>query len=204
MDNSGNNRIVDQEVDQRLELPTAISSSFLVSAQGQIESGLFFDFSHVYCKFSFTFGSDWSLVSGLDQGITQVAKRSPSNQMFIWNFPVDVTFKSSNVHGWPQIVLSVYGFDAFGHDVPRGYGSVHIPPIPGRHRLQVPLFVPESSSFASQISSWFSGRRPEFVDPKVVAQGEGRGVLSVRSQGHAFVELDVVLKDFSSQGYVSM
>jgi len=32
--------------------------------------------------------------------------------------------------------------------------------------------------------SWFLGRRPEFVDPKVVSQGEGRDVTRVRSQGH--------------------
>ena len=35
----------------------------------------------------------------------------------------------------------------------------------------VPLFV---------AISWFLGRRPEFVDPKVVAQGEGREGMSTR------------------------
>lgn len=32
----------------------------------------------------------------------------------------------------PQIVLSVYGPDFFGHDVVRGYGAVHVPFVPGR------------------------------------------------------------------------
>ena len=31
------------------------------------------------------------------------------------------------------------------------------------------------------------GRRPEFVDPKVIAQGEGRDVTRVQSQGYATV-----------------
>lgn len=32
----------------------------------------------------------------------------------------------------PQLVLSCYGLDAFGHDVVRGYGAVHVPISPGR------------------------------------------------------------------------
>ncbi|KAL1482684.1 hypothetical protein MTO96_050304, partial [Rhipicephalus appendiculatus] len=31
----------------------------------------------------------------------------------------------------PQLVLAVYGLDAFGNDVVRGYGAVHVPPIAG-------------------------------------------------------------------------
>lgn len=30
------------------------------------------------------------------------------------------------------------------------------------------------SSAFSRLPSWFMGRRPEYTDPKVVAQGEGR------------------------------
>lgn len=192
------------ENDQRLQVPSSLSSLFLLSIQGQLESCIFYEFEHVYCKFSLVMGSDWSLVSGLDEGITQIAKAAPPNQHIVWNFPLEMALRSSNVYGWPQIVLSVYGSDAFGHDVPRGYGRVHIPPIPGRHRLQIPLFVPESSSLSAKFTAWLTGKRPEFIHPKVIAQGEGRGVLSVRSQGHAFVELNVVLKDFTSQGYRSM
>lgn len=36
------------------------------------------------------------------------------------------------------------------------------------------MFVPESSSLLQKLTSWFLGRRPEYVDPRVVAQGEGR------------------------------
>ena len=32
----------------------------------------------------------------------------------------------------PQLVVSCYGLDAFGHDVVRGYGAVHVPISPGR------------------------------------------------------------------------
>jgi len=32
----------------------------------------------------------------------------------------------------PQLVVSVYGYDVFGNDVPRGYGVIHVPITPGR------------------------------------------------------------------------
>ena len=32
----------------------------------------------------------------------------------------------------PQLVVSVYGYDAFGKDVIRGYGVTHVPIAPGR------------------------------------------------------------------------
>ena len=47
----------------------------------------------------------------------------------------------------------------------------------------ISLFVPESSSFIQKISSWIVGRRPEFIDPKLIAQGEGRqGALAERER----------------------
>ena len=49
--------------------------------------------------------------------------------------------------------------------------------------------------------SWFLGRRPEFVDPKVVAQGEGREVTRVRSQGSVKVTFSVVTRDMKKLGY---
>ena len=36
------------------------------------------------------------------------------------------------------------------------------------------MFVPESTSKFQKFIGWIIGRRPEYVDQKVVAQGEGR------------------------------
>jgi B9 domain-containing protein 1 len=38
----------------------------------------------------------------------------------------------------------------------------------------MPLFVPRSSSRFQQFLAWMMGRRPEFVDPKVIAYNAGR------------------------------
>lgn len=43
-----------------------------------------------------------------------------------------------------------------------------------RHKRRMPMFVPESSSTLQKFTAWFLGRRPEYIDPRVVAQGEGR------------------------------
>ena len=74
----------------------------------------------------------------------------------------------------PQLVLSCYGPDVFGNDVIRGYGVTHIPMSPGRHHIRIPLFVPESTSKMQKFLAWIQGRRPEYIDPRVLAHGEGR------------------------------
>ena len=40
------------------------------------------------------------------------------------------------------------------------------------HRLA--MFVPESTSLLQKLTCWLTGRRPEYVDARLLAQGEGR------------------------------
>ncbi|VEL30447.1 unnamed protein product [Protopolystoma xenopodis] len=69
----------------------------------------------------------------MDEGITQTTlKSSDSNQEHVFNFPIDITWKSSNPFGWPQLIIHAYGLDIFGKDVIRGYGAVHVPVQPGK------------------------------------------------------------------------
>ena len=79
-------------------------------------------------------------MQGLEEGISQIA-RAASVSTFsgqskvkpcVWNFPLDAVFKSTNVFGWPQLVVSIYGLDDLGRDVVRGYGSLRLPLTPGR------------------------------------------------------------------------
>lgn len=183
----------------------APKSVFLLTINGQIESAEFPEFDDIFCKYSFVCGQDWSITSGLEEGISQIAKRSlyhsESTSKFVFNHPIDVSFKSTNPFGWPQIVISAYGYDVFGHDVVRGYGAVHLPITAGNHEIAVPMFVPESSSYMQKLSAWLLGRRPEFIDPCIVAQSEGREVTRVRSQGSVRLKLNVLTKDMKRLGY---
>uniref|UniRef100_A0A452STN7 B9 domain-containing protein 1 n=1 Tax=Ursus americanus TaxID=9643 RepID=A0A452STN7_URSAM len=108
-------------------------SVFLLMVNGQVESAQFPEYDELYCKYCFVYGQDWAPTAGLEEGISQITSKSQDvRQALVWNFPIDVTFKSTNPYGWPQIVLSVYGPDVFGNDVVRGYGAVHVPFSPGR------------------------------------------------------------------------
>ncbi|XP_036408720.1 B9 domain-containing protein 1 [Megalops cyprinoides] len=177
-------------------------SVFLLMINGQIEEACFPEYDDLYCKYCYVYGRDWLPTSGLEEGISQIASRGRDTQHNqVWNFPVDIIFKSTNPYGWPQIVVSVYGPTAFGNDVVRGYGAVHIPFTPGRHKRAIPMFAPESTSRLQQFTSWLMGRCPEFTDLKVAAQGEGREVTRVRSRGSVTLSFDIVTKDMGKLGY---
>ena len=108
--------------------------------------------------------------------LLQASRRSlDGQQRLVWNFPLDITFRSTSPFGWPQLVVSVYGLDSLGNDVVRGYGAIHIPLTSTVHvpyvTLKIPVFVPESASIMQRIAGWILGRRPEFVDPRVVTSG---------------------------------
>ena len=80
---------------------------------------------------------------GIEEGATQIGSKNDRG-VIVWNFPIEVTFKSSNPFGCrcaamtmmsptlagPQLVVSVYGLDGLGRDVVRGYGAVHLPVTP--------------------------------------------------------------------------
>ena len=80
---------------------------------------------------------------------------------------------------------------------------MHMPMSPGRHKLRIPLFVPESTSKMQKFFAWIQGRRPEYVDPRVIAYGEGREVTRVKSQGFMNITLNIVTKDMRKLGYMT-
>lgn len=174
----------------------------MLNVNGSIETAEFTGIDDIYCKYSFVHGQDWAVVAGNQEGISQMTKKSQDQRrIFVWNLPVNISYKSSNAYGWPQLVVAVYGLDAFGNDVVRGYCAVHVPPIPGMHKRSLNMFVPESSSVVQKFTSWLTGRRPEFIDFRIPARGEGREVTRTASDGTVNVLLDVVTKDLKKLGY---
>lgn len=181
---------------------TINSSSFYLSVKGQVISGLFPNDNNLYCKYCFFYGEDWQNVCGQEESCSQIAIKSiNSNGKLVWNLPIDVTFRSTNPFKWPSLIVSVYGADPLGNDVVRGYATTHIPPIAGYHEQQLAAFVPKSSSMINALHSWFSGKKAEFLDPRIVAQGKDRAVLRVSTKGTIYLSMNVVLKDFHRHGY---
>lgn len=81
-------------------------------------------FDDLYCKFCFVYGQDWVPAAvrprsvppaaraaqgrahtalspqGLEEGISQITSKSDvAPTTFVWNFPIDITFKSTNPSG---------------------------------------------------------------------------------------------------------
>ncbi|KYQ48223.1 B9 domain-containing protein 1 [Trachymyrmex zeteki] len=175
----------------------SVEGQFFLSVIGSIEHAEFYEVNNVYCKYSFHFGPDWSVVAGIEEGLTQMCKCSnePRN-LAVWNFPLDITFKSTNPHGWPQLIMSIYGLDFFGRDVIRGYGVCHLPLKTGYHEKST-----ESSSMLQHFMEWLTGRRPELIDPTILASGGGRELTRMRVEGVVTVTFNVILKDLYKLGY---
>ncbi|TPP57380.1 B9 domain-containing protein 1 [Fasciola gigantica] len=174
---------------------------FMLSLTGQISHAQFPGCNYIWCKYCFSYGRDWSNIAGMEEGMTQTSvKGSDPSQGHIFNFPLDVSWKSSNPSGWPQLVVHAYGLDFFGKDVIRGYGAVHVPMESGSHKRTIPC-LSSVVFFLMQLNAWFSGKRPEFVNPRVIASGDGREVTRVKTQGFVDVIFNVATKNLHSLGY---
>jgi len=186
------------------EKKPAPPSSFEVHAMGQIESAHFPGEDNLYAQFSVQHGNDWQVLAGMESGITQVASvPGGSDSAMVWNFPIDLTFKSTNVYGWPQLVIGVHGNDFLNRHVVKGYGSVHMPTVPGSHELHVRMFRPLSSSPMQQFIGWINGSPAEFIDPKRPALPTGREVTRVESVGVVVVKVNIVMRNMAKFGYSS-
>ncbi|KAJ1461500.1 B9 domain-containing protein [Pelagophyceae sp. CCMP2097] len=176
-------------------------SGFYIVVNGQIESAEFAE-DDLYVRYGFSFGADWTIVDGVETGLSQIARKNTgADQTVVWNFPIDIAFKSTNAFGWPRMSISVYGVDQFGRDVVRGYGSVLIPTYPGAYVRYAHVYTPVPSSLWQRLSSWFSGSHAEFYDSKFVTRGEHRDVTRVQFTGVVKVKLDVVTRGMGAIGF---
>jgi B9 domain-containing protein 1 len=152
----------------------------------------------LYVKHTVVYGSAWNILSGAPNGISQLSLARKDGfaavPHFVFNLPVDISFRSSNPHGWPQIVVGVYGLDWRGRDVARGFGSAHIPLAPGRHALTLPLFQPRSATFLEGLVGVAIGSRPEYRDLAFVASGRDRDATFTTSCGEISLVLDVIMQ----------
>jgi B9 domain-containing protein 1 len=170
----------------------------------------------MYCRYSFVYGDDWSVTSGVTEGISQIAnsRRAIKNAddekgcLTVWNFPIEISFQSTNMYGWPRLCLSVYGIDFLGRDVVRGYASILLP-IRDVHTKYAKMYRPvngNGTSWQQFIAKLTGTKNPEFDDNKITARGEGRASTRVvRSENNLTLKINLMTtrKDFQSFGYKS-
>ncbi len=121
----------------------------------------------------------------------------------VWNFPIEISFQSTNVHGWPRISIAVYGLDFLGRDVVRGYASLLIPTSSGLYEEYVDTYRPISGSICHQFMNWLHGSLPEYYETTFTARGEGRAMTRVLGEGSVKVALNVIIKDLKKFGFAS-
>ena len=52
--------------------------------------------NQIFIKYFFVHGQDWDKIAGLDEGSTQIGHKSiDQRQLISFNFPIDITFKST-------------------------------------------------------------------------------------------------------------
>ncbi|KAJ3395872.1 B9 domain-containing protein 1 [Lobulomyces angularis] len=186
-----------------------MTSCFSVNVLGTLESGMFQSCDNLYCKISLLHGQDWVTISGVEEGITQMAKSCQTTSKFenvtlrecVWNFPIQAVYESTNVFGWPQVVICVYGMDFMGRDIVKGYGCLRLPRSSGRFTKYISMITPLASSPLSNFLSFITGRKPEFIDSKFISKSEGREVTRVQSSGSVKLNLNIIIKDLDNFGY---
>ena len=152
------------------------ASTFKVKCQGQVASGQIPHKLPIAVNYVLVAGEDWKETFNADgqhdvatagsttTAISQYAAfrgtASTNEPNFVWNFPVDVQYRSTNPHGWPRLVLVLYDRDV----LIKGYGSCLLPTKPGHHTKYVRMFVPASSSDIQAVLSDARRLPPEFQD----------------------------------------
>ena len=185
------------------DINTQLEEGFLVNVQGMIELGNFFDGDCINCKYDIEFGQDWEILNGLKSNQSQQACRTEGQENnFVWNMPFEVSLRSTNPSGWPQLVISCYCPDFFGREVLKAYGVCYFPTANGSHERTLHLFSPMSSSGLINAVGVFLGQKAEIINaPFVLSNGEGREVIRAQSEGRVEVKFNVHITNMECFGY---
>ena len=167
-----------------------------------IESAQFFSGDAIYCKYEIMYGPDWEISSGQKSGQSQHACQGEgTSNYFVWNLPFELSLKSTNPSGWPQVVISCFCPDFFGREVLKAYGVVYVPTQQGTHTRTLQMFSPVSSSVIVDAVGIFLGQKAEIINQKVLSSGEGREVIRTQSEGVLTIKFNIHLTNMEELGY---
>ena len=190
-------------VEQAIDINKQLEEGFLLNVQGMIEMGNFFEGDCINCKYDIEFGQDWEILNGLKTNQSQQACKTEGQEInFVWNMPFEVSLRSTNPSGWPQLVVSCYSPDFFGREVLKAYGVCYFPTTNGSHERTLSMFSPKSSSEIINMLGIFLGQKAEIINaPNVLSTGEGREVIRAQSEGSVGVKFNVHITNMECFGY---
>ena len=192
-----------QKYGQESDINDQLKEGFLINAQGMIELGNFFDGDCINCKYDIEIGQDWEIINGLRTNQSQQACRTEGKENnFVWNMPFEVSLRSTNPSGWPQLVVSCYCPDFFGREVLKAYGVCYFPTTSGSHKRILYMFSPMSSNEVINAVGIFLGQKAEIINaPNVLSTGEGREVIRAQSEGSIQVKFNIHIINMECFGY---
>jgi len=165
---------------------------------GQIESGLEFPKSNLFCKWGIHAGGAWRLIAGVKEGQTHV-DNPIHEEVASWSHPIDVHFATKGIQGWPRLHLQVWNQDIHGRNQLFGYGFVHIPTSPGSHLVECMTWKPVGN-FQEEMQSYFVGGCPQLRKSDLVYSGVDRYKLFTKAMGKVIIRLNVIFRNFDKYG----
>jgi len=189
-----------------------MENKIVVHVHGTIKAAMLAEGDNVFLRAQFTYGPDWQIIAGSEQVLTQVALHAAPHGA-VFNMPLDVAFQTTNLHGWPRVVVSVFGENGLQSllqsrpvPIPLGHGSALVPVTPGSHTKVVPLYRPLASktgplAWLERLLRPLTGEYPDYYDHRFVGQGDSRMVTRVESMGEVYLDFNVATTGLKANGY---
>lgn len=123
-----------------------------------------------HCRWRLIAGEEWKHSKGQLSGETHIDQPANRDGAFVWQHPVDASFEGPEISGWPRLELEVRSVDSHGRSELAGYAFFNVPPTPGVHLREVPLWRPSLKSlpFAERMHAWFLGGYPNLKDKRLL------------------------------------
>lgn len=166
---------------------------------GEILGATGFERKGIYCTYEFSFDNEkWRVVEGDVAGRSWIAVRHEEEPFAIWNQPVNISFSSVSVLGWPRIKVEVYEIDDYDRTILGGYGFVYVPVAPGRHKLQCYIARPRGS-LLEEVNGAFLGGHNRYLEPNAVMSPKSRQGHATLSRGVVHLDFHIAVKDFNKE-----
>jgi len=168
---------------------------------GEIVGASDLETDNAFCVFQVKTGRYWSCVGGDEQGQTQVDyPSSETDDMVIWNHPIDLHYYTKSVEGWPKLIFEVWHLDEFGGKVLSGYSFINVPTSSGAHELETGIWRP-CGTHREEMAHFFTGDGPHLLNPDIlhnpVKAKEDRHRLTTKHVGKIHLRLDVIVRYFA-------
>jgi B9 domain-containing protein 1 len=190
------------------EISIKKSLFFRLFISGTIEYGNFTGEEPIKVNYEFVSGEKWAKEDGLTKGSTQYScKGEGIYNYYSYGLNFEISYRSTDPFGWPQLVLNCFTVDLNGNEIVKGYGVVHVPTSTGRHKRRIHIFrATENSNFFGKLFGYNSSNSDEKnddkTDPKVISSGQEREISRANCEGFINVVFQVVFRDVDKFGLV--